>query len=170
MDETTKFNSNDAVISELNILEVEYEIMPCDPELADTANFCTHYGISPEDSANAILVVGKSDPKIFALCLLLATHRLDVNGAVRKKLGSKKASFASGDETESITGMIVGGVTPFGLPESLPIWIDKAVMERNLIIVGGGSRDQKIKINPNALLSLRDVEIIEDLAKIPEDS
>ena len=66
--------------------------------------------------------------------------------------------------------MIVGGVTPFGLPESLPIWIDKAVMERNLIIVGGGSRDQKIKINPNALLSLRDVEIIEDLAKIPEDS
>ncbi len=78
MNQPTKSDSSNAVVTELNNLEVEYEIMPCDPELADTANFCAHYGISPQDSANAILVVGKSEPKIFALCLLLATHRLDV--------------------------------------------------------------------------------------------
>ena len=99
MNQPTKSDSSNAVITELNNLEVEYEIMPCDPELADTENFCAHYGISPQDSANAILVVGKSEPKIFALCLLLATHRLDVNGVVRKKLGSKKASFAAFDAT-----------------------------------------------------------------------
>ena len=67
--------------------------------------------------------------KIFTLCLVLATHKLDVNGVIRKKLGTKKASFAGGEETENITGMIVGGVTPFGLPSPLPIWIDEAVME-----------------------------------------
>ena len=66
--------------------------------------------------------------------------------------------------------MIVGGVTPFGLPSPLPIWIDEAVMERASIIVGGGSRDQKIKINPDALLNLTNVEVIENLAKLPETS
>ena len=66
--------------------------------------------------------------------------------------------------------MIVGGVTPFGLPSSLPIWVDKAVMERTSIIVGGGSRDQKIKINPNTLLNLTNLEVIENLAKLPEPS
>jgi prolyl-tRNA editing enzyme YbaK/EbsC (Cys-tRNA(Pro) deacylase) len=170
MNEYKKSDSSDAVISELNHLKVDYEIMPCDPDLADTASFCENYGISPEDSANAILVVGKSDPKIFTLCLLLATHKLDVNGAIRKKLGTKKASFASGEETENITGMIVGGVTPFGLPSPLLIWVDKAVMERASVIVGGGSRDQKIRINPSTLLSLTNVEIIENLAKLPEPS
>ena len=170
MNEYKKSESSDAVVSELNRLKVDYEIMPCDPELADTASFCENYGVSPQDSANAILVVGKSDPKIFTLCLLLATHKLDVNGVIRKKLGTKKASFAGGEETENITGMIVGGVTPFGLPTTLPIWIDKAVMERTSIIVGGGSRNQKIRINPNALLNLTNVEVIENLAKLPEPS
>lgn len=168
MNEHKKIDSSISVISELNELNVEYEIMPCDPDLADTASFCENYGISPEDSANAILVVGKSDPKVFALCILLATHKLDVNGAVRKKLGTKKASFAGGEETENITGMIVGGVTPFGLPSAIPIWVDKAVMERVSIIVGGGSRDQKIRIGPNTLLNLKNLEVIANLAKLPD--
>ncbi|MAT63165.1 MAG: hypothetical protein CL881_05125 [Dehalococcoidia bacterium] len=168
MNEHKKIDSSISVISELNELNVEYEIMPCDPDLADTASFCENYGISPEDSANAILVVGKSDPKIFSLCILLATHKLDVNGAVRRKLGTKKASFAGSEETENITGMIVGGVTPFGLPSPIPVWVDKAVMERTSIIVGGGSRDQKIRISPNTLLNLKNLEVITNLAKLPD--
>jgi len=170
MNESKESAASNAVTSELNKLKVDYEVMPCDPDLADTVSFCENYGISPQDSANAILVVGKSDPKIFTLCLLLATHKLDVNGVVRKKLGTKKASFADAEETENLTGMIVGGVTPFGLPSSLPIWVDKAVMERTSIIVGGGSRDQKIKINPNNLLNLTNLEVIENLAKLSEPS
>jgi len=36
--------------------------------------------------------------------------------------------------------------------------------------VGGGSRDQKIRINPNTLLDLKNIEVIENLAKLPEPS
>ena len=76
----------------------EYEVMACDPDFADTAAFCERYGISPDESANTILVVGKSDPRRYVACVVLATTRLDVNGAVRQRLGVKKASFASADE------------------------------------------------------------------------
>ena len=34
--------------------------MPCDPELADTAVFCEHYGQSLEDSVNTIVVKAKT--------------------------------------------------------------------------------------------------------------
>lgn len=34
-------------------------------------------------------------------------------------LGVKKASFASRDETRDLTGMLIGGVTAFGLPADL---------------------------------------------------
>jgi len=150
----------------LEVLGAEYEIIPCDPALADTAQFCEAYGYSPEESANAILVIGKSAERPIACCLVLASSRLDVNGVVRRRLGTRKASFAGADETiERSGGMQIGGVTPFGLPDGLPIWIDSAVMKCERVIVGGGSRDRKILCPPTTLASLPTAEVVEALAK-----
>lgn len=154
----------DALIAQLDASGVEYEVVDCDPELADTAQFCEAYGYSPEDSANTIVVVGKSEPPTHAACIVLATTKLDVNKVVRKRLGAKKASFASGDDTVAITGMQIGGVTPFGLPGGLPIWVDSRVMRRDRIILGGGSRDRKVLADPSILTTIG-AEIVDDLAK-----
>ena len=60
----------------------------------------------------------------YALCVLLATHRLNTNHTVRKKLGARKVSFAAAEQTRELTGMEIGGVTPLCLPAGLPVWID----------------------------------------------
>jgi prolyl-tRNA editing enzyme YbaK/EbsC (Cys-tRNA(Pro) deacylase) len=143
---------------------IEYEIVPCDPALADTAAFCAAYGYDPEDSANTIVVIGKSQPPRYVACVVLATTRLDVNRVVRKRLGVKKASFADPDQTRDLTGMLIGGVTPFGLPPDLPIWVDARVVERSRIVLGGGSRSCKV-VGPPALLTAQStVEVVRDLA------
>ena len=157
--------STDHLVSSLAKLGTEFEVIPCDPELADTAEFCAAYGYDLEDSANTILVVGKRDPRVYVACIVLATTRLDVNGAVRKRLGIRRTSFASADETMTVTGMTIGGVTPFGLPDDLPIWIDKRVMGRERIVLGGGSRDRKVLAAPTILESLPNVEIVSQLAQ-----
>lgn len=158
----------DAVIESADATGVAYEVVPCDPELADTAAFCEAYGYSPDDSANAILVVGKSEARPMACCLVLASTRLDVNGVVRRRLGTRKASFAGPDETiERSNGMQIGGVTPFGLPSDLPIWIDSRIMERERVIVGGGSRDRKLLCPPEALAALPGADIVTELATPP---
>ncbi len=113
------------------------EVVDCDPTLADTADFCAAYGYALDDSANAIVVIGKSEPPVYAMCIVLASTRLDVNRAVRKRLGVRRASFASPDVTADLTGMAMGGVTPFALPADLPLWIDSRVMERQRVVVGG---------------------------------
>lgn len=141
-----------------------FTVVECDPALADTGAFCAAYGYGLDQSANAIVVVGKGDPRVYVACLVLATTRLDVNGAVRRRLGVKKASFASGDETVALTGMAIGGVTPFGLPAGLPIWIDERVMSVPEVIVGGGSRDRKLLVPPLSLASLPGAEVVPDLA------
>jgi len=61
--------------------------------------------------------------------------------------------------------MMIGGVTAFGLPDDLPVWIDARVMERDRVIVGGGSRDRKILCPPAALAAIVGMEVVEDLAK-----
>lgn len=155
---------SDPFIERLDATGIEYEIVPCDPDLADTAAFCEAYGYALEDSANTIVVMGKADPPVFAACVVLATTRLDVNKAVRKRLGTRKASFASAEQTREMTGMEIGGVTPIGLPLGLPLWVDARVMERERIILGGGSRDRKVHAAP-AVLTALGAEVIEDLAK-----
>lgn len=154
----------DPVLAAAHATGVAYELVACDPALADTAAFCEAYGYSPDQSANAIVVVGKGDPRVYATCLVLATTRLDVNGVVRARLGTRKASFASSDETAELTGMQIGGVTPYGLPAGLPIWIDSRVMECDRVIVGGGSRDRKLLVPPASLAALPNAEIVDHLA------
>jgi prolyl-tRNA editing enzyme YbaK/EbsC (Cys-tRNA(Pro) deacylase) len=144
-----------------------YELFPCDPALADTAAFCAAYGFDPEDSANTIVVIGKSDPPRFAACVTLAPYRLDVNRTVRDRLGTRKASFAPAEVTADLTGMQMGGVTVFGLPSDLPIWVDARVMARERIGLGGGSRSWKVIAKPAILLALPGVEVVEGLAMDP---
>jgi prolyl-tRNA editing enzyme YbaK/EbsC (Cys-tRNA(Pro) deacylase) len=157
---------DDTLRATLDALGVAYEIFPCDPELADTAAFCDAYGFAPEDSANTILVVGKSSPPKHAACVVLATTRLDVNRAVKQKLGVR-ASFAPSEATRELTGMEIGGVTVFGLPAGMPIWVDARVMERQRIVLGGGSRSCKVLAPPAILQALPGVEIVEGLATEP---
>jgi prolyl-tRNA editing enzyme YbaK/EbsC (Cys-tRNA(Pro) deacylase) len=145
-------------------LGVEHEIVPCDPDLADTAAFCEAYGYALEDSANTIVVVGKSDPRRYVACVVLASTRLDVNSAVRKKLGVKRASFADAETTRDVTGMAIGGVTAVALPDDLAIWVDAKVMERERIILGGGSRACKVLGPPALLTALPNVEVVEGLS------
>lgn len=132
----------------------ELEVLACAPELADTAEFCAHYGIAADEACNAILVALKTTPRRFVACLVRADTKLDVNRKVSALTGVKRLSFASADETAELTGMLIGGVTIPGLPDDVPIYIDERVMERPRIVIGGGNRSSKIRLAPAELLKL----------------
>ena len=146
---------------------IEYEVMDCDPALADTVVFCERYGIPLDKSVNTILVKAKTGGERFAACVLLADSRLDVNRVVRKRLEARRVSFASADETRELTGMEIGGVTPICLPEDLPLWIDNRVMQADYIILGGGNRSSKIRISPRIFDHVSSSIIVDGLAKLP---
>lgn len=141
------------------------EVLSCEAELADTEVFCRHYGFSLDDSANTIVVKGKRGEETrYAACVVLATTRLDVNRVVRKRLGVRRMSFASAEETRDLSGMEIGGVTAPGLPPALPLWVDDKVMEREFILLGGGNRHCKLKAPPSLLLTLPGVEVVAEMA------
>jgi prolyl-tRNA editing enzyme YbaK/EbsC (Cys-tRNA(Pro) deacylase) len=143
---------------------VHFQVLECDPSLADTAAFCEHYGFALEEAANTIVVASKRvDPPRFAVCVVLGTTRLDVNRRVSELLGVKRLSFADGEVTMELTGMLIGGVTAFGIPE-LPIYVDSAVMAQARIVMGGGNRASKLLIDPQELTKLPNATIVEGLA------
>src|SRR4029078_10459164 len=85
----------------------EHELFACDPARADTAAFGAAYGFAPEASANTIVVVGRGSPPAYAACVVLATHRLDVNRVVKGRVG-RESSFASPGETRAVTRLESG--------------------------------------------------------------
>lgn len=153
-----------AVRASLEALGVEFEVMPCDPELADTAAFVEAYGVPMERSANTIVVASKGAQPVHVACVLLATTSLDVNAVVRREMNVRKASFAKADPVKTLTGMEIGGVTPFGLPPELPVLVDARVMLPDWIVLGGGNRSSKLRLAPSVLERLPSVRVVEGLA------
>jgi prolyl-tRNA editing enzyme YbaK/EbsC (Cys-tRNA(Pro) deacylase) len=151
----------------LRSLGIVYEEMACDPELADTAAFCEAYGVPLDRSANTILVASRRPEGQAVACLVLATTRLDVNGLVRHRMGVRKASFADAESTRDLTGMEIGGVTIFGLPAGIPVWVDSRVLVNDWVVIGAGTRTAKIRLDPGQLIGLEGFEIVEDLGRLP---
>jgi prolyl-tRNA editing enzyme YbaK/EbsC (Cys-tRNA(Pro) deacylase) len=156
-----------AVAAHLMRYGVVFDVMPCDPELADTAAFCEHYKFAANQTCNAIIAASKTDPIKYACCVVLSDSKLDVNKKVCQLLDVKRCSFATGEQTLQLTGMQIGGVTPFGLPE-MPIYFDSRIMENEKIVLGGGNRTSKVLMNPAELHKLPNVQVVEGLGVLKQ--
>lgn len=154
------------VTSCLNQLNVNYRVFPCAPIYADTEGLIEQYGFAREQIVNCIIVVGKGQK--YAACIVLATCKIDVNKMVCQLLGVKRATFASAEHIMQLTGMMLGGVTAFGLPELWPIYIDRRVMQVNEILLGGGNRSGKVLLHPRELRKLKNSIIVPELGVLRE--
>jgi prolyl-tRNA editing enzyme YbaK/EbsC (Cys-tRNA(Pro) deacylase) len=138
---------------------------PIDPDLADTAAFCAQYGVEMVDSANCVVIAGRrGDDVRYAACVVLADTRADVNGIVRKRLAARKASFAPMADAVELSGMEYGGITPIGLPAAWPVLVDRAVLDRDVVVIGSGLRRSKLALPSAALAELPTAEVIDGLA------
>lgn len=152
------------VSSAIKEFGIKAEVRECAPDLADTTQFCAHYGFPLEVCGNTIIIVGKSNPKVYAACVGLAHTRLDVNHTIRTLLEVRKTSFASADATKELTGMEIGGVTVLGLPQSLPIFADSRLLDKEYLVLGSGTRLSKLLVHPAELRKIPHLEFVEGLS------
>jgi prolyl-tRNA editing enzyme YbaK/EbsC (Cys-tRNA(Pro) deacylase) len=137
-----------------------------DPELADTAAFCEFYGVPPEASANCVVVTGKRAGEVkYAACMVLSTDRADVNGAVRRLLEVRMASFAPMAEAVELTGMEYGGITPIGLPAGWPVLVSVEVAAAGPVVIGSGLRRSKLLLDGALLADLPGAEVVAELSQ-----
>ena len=148
----------------LETLGIAYEWIEVDPDFADTAACCERYGFRMDHAGNTIIVASKRGEKKYSACIVKGSDRLDVNKKVKSLMEVKRLSFASPVETNDITGMMIGGVTPYGLPLSIPIYIDDKIMLLDYVILGAGSRSAKIKVAPESLLNIPTATVITGLS------
>ena len=142
----------------------QVRVAAIDATLADTAQFCEAYGVTPEESANCVIIAAKRGSEVtYAACMVTATTRADVNGQVRRQLGARKASFGPVDVVTGLTGMEYGGITPIGLPESWPVLVDELVAKSPAVVIGSGIRGSKLWLPGHLLAGLPGAQILPGL-------
>ncbi|RSO10824.1 hypothetical protein DMH18_11825 [Streptomyces sp. WAC 06783] len=143
----------------------QFHYVDTDPAIADTAVLVEHHGAwLLEQSANCVVVAGKRGGAVtLAACVVLSHTRVDVNGAVRRQLGARKASFAPMDTAVGETGMEYGGITPIGLPADWPLFLDAAVADTPYVLIGSGGRRGKLIVPGKALGELPGATVVEGL-------
>ena len=157
----------DNVAAVLSKLDITHEVVPCDTDFADTAQFCERYGYPIDNCGNTIIVASRREPVQYSSCTVRGSDRLDVNKTVRKLMGVRRLSFAGAEQTAELTGMKIGGVTPFALPEDVPVYFDEKLMELDYVILGSGDRSSKIKMRPELLSRVPNAVVVPGLSMPP---
>lgn len=73
--------------------------------------------------------------------------------ALRRHLGQSRLTTASEEEVLAVTGYQIGAVSPLGLPQPLPIYIDDSVSAEEEISLGSGIRGVTVILRTADLLA-----------------
>lgn len=66
---------------------------------------------------------------------------------VKSLLGSGRAKIAKPDEVEEITGYRIGGVCPFDIDESVPIYLDISMQRFDIVYTSAGTPHSLLPIS-----------------------
>jgi prolyl-tRNA editing enzyme YbaK/EbsC (Cys-tRNA(Pro) deacylase) len=151
-------------LASLGLLDV-VGVVEIDPEVSDTAATQQTFDLDADMLANCVVVGGKREGvERLAACVVLSSTRADVNGAVRRYLDVRKASFLAMERAVTLTGMEYGGITPIGLPPDWPLLVDRRVIGQAMVVIGSGVRRSKILLPGDVLAQLPGADVVDGLA------
>ena len=71
-----------------------------------------------------------------------------------RQAGRKRIEPCTPDVAQRHTGYQVGGTSPFGTRKSLPVYIERSILELPAIYINGGRRGFLVRITPHDLTRL----------------
>ena len=120
-------------------------------------------GVEPGRIAKTLAV--RAGEHLFLLCTR-GNARLD-NRKSKDEFGQRPRMLGP-EETLELTGHPVGGVCPFGLKNSLPVYLDVSLKTFDVVYPAGGSLNTSVQVPTERLFHLV-AERWVDLCRLPEE-
>ena len=141
--------SVETVRAELAIIAPDIEIIEKNTSTATVQEAATAHGVGPEQIAKTLSLSNGKEKFLVVTC---GTARLD-NRKAKDQFGGKVKMLAP-EIVEEITSHPVGGVCPFGLKESLKIYLDISLKNFDEVVPAAGSINSALRINPVRMAEL----------------
>lgn len=107
-------------------------------------------GLDP-DSVGKTLVAALDDGR-HVIAIVPVSGSLDLK-ALARVAGAKRASMATTEVAERLTGSVVGGIAPLGHRRTLEVYVDELLTVSDEIHVSGGRRGLELTLRPEGLLA-----------------
>ena len=69
-----------------------------------------------------------------------------------RQIGCKKVEPCKPEVANRHTGFLVGGTSPFGTKKTMPVYIEKTILELPEIYINGGKRGFLVSLNPHKIV------------------
>ena len=96
--------------------------------------------------------------KRYALALLSGERQLDMKRLARA-LSAKRVEMADALTAERITGYHVGGISPFGTRQPLPVVMDEEIIHLDQVLINAGQRGAMLRMSPHDIRAALDCVI-----------
>lgn len=120
---------------------IEFEVSSATVALAAQALGCEEGRIAKTLSFMA------GDEPVFVVAA--GDRRID-NRKYKERFGAK-AKMMTAEQLEGFTGLHFGGVCPFGLPDTVPVYLDESLRAWDIVYPAAGTERSAVRVTPEEL-------------------
>ena len=129
---------------------VSYRLLPASEPVYTVEAAARQRGVVREEIVKSILL--KDAEGRYAMACVTGEARVDPRRVRAELAGSwSRFHFANSDEIVAVTGCPMGAVTPVGMPESVPVLFDEAIMALPRVSISSGDLTLGIELSPSDL-------------------
>lgn len=114
-------------------------------------------GLPPEQVFKTLLAAVDSQPVV---AMVPVSAQLDLKLLARAH-GGKKGALCSGEQAQRLTGYRLGGISPLGQKQRLPLYLAETARDWGMIYMSGGRRGLEMAMAPLDLLALTEGSAVE---------
>jgi Cys-tRNA(Pro)/Cys-tRNA(Cys) deacylase len=130
--------------------KIRHEVVQYEHEKKGAAFAARAIGFPLEKTIKTLVVdLGE---KTYALALMPGDREL-VLKKMAQACGVKKAAMADPATAERLTGYHVGGISPLGLRQRLPVVMEESLLAHGAVMINGGQRGIMLKMAPEDILA-----------------
>ena len=119
-------------------------------------------GCEPARIAKSMALYGADGP-----VLVIAAGDVKLANAKFRAVFGVKASMIRAEEVESLVGHAPGGVCPFGVKDSVAVWLDESLKRFDIVYPACGDDASAVRLTPEELFAASGARGWVDVAKEP---
>jgi prolyl-tRNA editing enzyme YbaK/EbsC (Cys-tRNA(Pro) deacylase) len=127
----------------------DIDIILTEESSATVALAAQAHGVEPDQIAKTLCT--RAGETTF-LIVMAGMTRLD-NRKFKDQFGTKPRMLG-GEEVVAATGHPIGGVCPFGLANTLPVYCDQSLRRYSEVVPAAGATNAAVRINPDRMAEL----------------
>lgn len=134
----------------LDAKKIPYEVKLYSDEIHSAAGVAEIFGIPSAQVFKTLVVLPESGQSRSLLVVVPGDHAIELKVLGQQPaVGEKKLRMATQREAESLTGLLVGGISALALlQKGFRVFIDYSALSLEQMYVNGGQRGLNLKLSP----------------------